>query len=169
MSIARKPNPLGELPAEADQVMLEAAFYETPDFRSLLEHQEYHVIVGRRGVGKSALFYRLAKTWGRTEHLQGLEKMKEQILLLIDRLDEGYEPDPLGIGLLVGLVHASVDINTRFKSVKSMLFLRDNIYRAVARYDPNFSRTVEGHVLRLHWDEYHLGVPDCENSFCACR
>lgn len=278
MAITRKPNPLGELPAEADHAMLGAAFYETPDYKTLLEHTGYNVIVGRRGVGKSAMFFRLSHTWGRTEHvhlvqlspeqhqvvglralvkqfgekfnlicagsriawryallmeatkkiwgyykltgfegehllrsyvgqwdqkgqffcdrlrqtlrpildgktdpetaiadlpsalqvdqiqsalLQGLAKTKEQILLIIDRLDEGYEPDALGIGLLVGLVQASVDINTRFKNVRSVLFLRDNIYRAVSRNDPNFSRTVEGHVLRLHWEEYDLFTMIC--------
>ena len=60
MSI-QKPNPLGDLRAEADHSMLQTAFYETPDYKSLLEHNEYNIIVGRRGVGKSALCYRLAK------------------------------------------------------------------------------------------------------------
>jgi hypothetical protein len=260
MTATRKPNPLGELPAEQDHLMLESAFYESPDYKTLLEHQEYNIVVGRRGVGKSALFYRLSRTWGRTDHLHlvelspeqyqvvglralakqfgekfnlihagsriawryallmeatmkvwgyykltgfngehilqshvgkwqqngpqfaerlrqtlrsvlndnldpesaiaelpaklqvdevqqalfaGLAKTKERVLLLIDRLDEGYEADPLGIGLLVGLVQASIDINTRFSNVKSVLLLRDNIYRAISRNDPNFSRTVE--------------------------
>ena len=273
MTTRRKPNPLGELPAEADHLMLESAFYETPDYKTLLEHQEYNIVVGRRGVGKSALFYRLSKTWDRTDHLHlvelspeqhqvvglraltkqfgerfnliyagsriawryallmeatmkvwghykltgfdgehvlkthvgkwqqngrqfaerlrltlrlvldgnldpessiaelpsklqvdeiqqalfsGLGKTRERVLLLVDRLDEGYEADSIGIGLLVGLVQASIDINTRFSNIKSVVFLRDNIFRAISRNDPNFSRSVEGHVLRLHWDEYHL-------------
>jgi len=61
MKMLRKPNPLGDLQAEAEHVMLESAFYETPDYKTLLENQEYHIVVGRRGVGKSALFYRLSK------------------------------------------------------------------------------------------------------------
>lgn len=241
MTAHRKPNPLGELPAEADHVMLQSAFYETPDYKTLLEHQAYNIVVGRRGVGKSALFYQLSKTWGQTDHLRlvelspeqhqavglralgkqfgekfnliyagsriawryallmeatmkiwghykftgfegehvlkshvgkwqqvgrqfaerlrqalrlvldgkldpesaiaelpaklqvdeiqqalftGLGQTKERVLLLIDRLDEGYEADPLGIGLLAGLVQASFDINTRFNNVKTVLFLR---------------------------------------------
>lgn len=36
------------------------------------------------------------------------------------------------------------------------MFLRDNIYRTIAKIDPDFSRQVEGQVIRLHWDEYHL-------------
>lgn len=273
MSSKRKPKPLGDLRAEADHSMLEAAFYETPDYKSLIEHPDYSVIVGRRGVGKSALFYRLTKAWEKTPHLHlirlspepyqmvglryfgaafgeksnmihagsriiwryalimeivsklhghykfkgfegehllaghvgkwqqggkacidrlrhvlggivtakgvpeitiadlpkllemeslldalaaGIEASKEKVFLLVDRLDEGYEADALGIGLLVGLVHAAVDINTRFENARVTLFLRDNIYRAICRNDPNYSRSVEGHVLRIHWEEYHL-------------
>lgn len=268
-----KANILGDLRAEYDHNMLEHVFYETPDFRSLLEDGEYQVVVGRRGVGKSALCYRLQKAWRNAphshlaelcpdenqiiglrphfEHLaikptyihaasrtawryalimeasaliwehykfrgadttgvlknhlgawvnsgkdiaarlrqslrkalntqqgpeanvadlparlevdevqavlkSGLSQSKEQIILLIDRLDEGYEADTIGIGLLVGLIHAAIDLNTRFPEIRVILFLRDNIFRAISRIDPNYSRTVEGHVLRLHWDEYHL-------------
>ena len=37
-----------------------------------------------------------------------------------------------------------------------MCFLRDNIFRAVQTHDPDYSRDIEGDVLRIHWDEYHL-------------
>jgi MoxR-like ATPase len=57
--------PLGDIRAEFDHVMLERAFIETPDYRTLLESGEGKVVVGRRGTGKSALTYRLAQEWGR--------------------------------------------------------------------------------------------------------
>lgn len=74
------------------------------------------------------------------------------IVFLIDRLDEGYEPDPQGTALVDGLVHAAIDLKTRIPGVKPVVFLRDNILRAVQYLDPDYSRNIEGNVLRLHWD-----------------
>lgn len=56
-------NPLGDVRAEADHVMLSQAFFETPDYLTLLESHDKVVVVGRRGTGKSALTYRLQKQW----------------------------------------------------------------------------------------------------------
>lgn len=56
-------NVLGDLRAEHDHDMLNAAFYETPDFKSIIEFHGKSVIVGRRGTGKSATFYQLSKFW----------------------------------------------------------------------------------------------------------
>jgi hypothetical protein len=41
-------------------------------------------------------------------------------------------------------------------NTKSFMFLRDNIFRTIAKYDADYSRQIEGQVIRLHWDEYHL-------------
>lgn len=43
--------------------MLEVAFCETPDCRTLVESTDRPIVVGRRGTGKSALCYQLAKYW----------------------------------------------------------------------------------------------------------
>jgi len=75
------------------------------------------------------------------------------VVLLIDRLDEGYEPDETGVGFVDGLVQAAIDMKTRLPRVRPVLFLRDNIFRAVEALDLDYSRNIEGHVLRLHWDE----------------
>lgn len=85
-----------------------------------------------------------------------LEELGDQIYILIDRLDEGYEPDLLGVGLIDGFVHASIEINRILPSVKAFVLLRDNIFRSISKLDADFSRQIEGQVLRLHWDEYHL-------------
>lgn len=87
---------------------------------------------------------------------EALEKTRFSAVLLIDKLDEGYEPDDLGIGLVDGLVQAAVDINSQFSEIRIVVFLRDNIFRSIAKEDPDFSRDIEGQVLRLHWDEYAL-------------
>jgi hypothetical protein len=70
----------------------------------------------------------------------------------MDRLDEGYEPDAIGIGIITGLAYASIELNKRSARVRPVIFLRDNIYRALAKEDPDYSRNIEGQVIRLHWD-----------------
>lgn len=268
-----RANILGDVRAEADGQMLDTAFYETPDYKTLLESPDRTVVVGRRGTGKSALAYKLEQYWSKAEktdviHLAAdedqiigirplvklfgeqfrliragsriawryaflmeiaeklssrykyrnadgtaflethlskwrsgrygfCERLKEKLraavdstaspearvsdlarileirevehaistvldstkrstAILLDRLDEGYEPDAIGIGLVDGLVQAVIDINTKFTNVRAIVFLRDNIFRAVTKHDPDFSRNIEGQVLRLHWDEYGL-------------
>lgn len=58
-----KSNILGNIVAEYDEDMLNLAFYETPDYKSLLESNDRCVIVGRRGTGKSALVHKLNLSW----------------------------------------------------------------------------------------------------------
>jgi len=268
-----KGNPLGDLRAEHDTAMLDAAFYETPDYLSLIESSDRIVVVGRRGTGKSAMAYQLCKYWYgvektrvilisfEEEHVIGLcpeieafgnkyniiragcrvawryclvleialvlslyyrfEKADENGLLtshlntwkkmggtatarlrkllqshlakdmrpesqianlaekldlsgieaalgnvldtlgfncvvLIDRLDEGYEPNPISVGHVDGIVSATVELNAKYGHVRPAVFLRDNIFRTMARWNPDYSRNIEGQVLRLHWNEYHL-------------
>lgn len=266
--------PLGDLRAEIDQSMLDVAFFETPDYRALLESRESKIVVGRRGTGKSALTYKLTKHWATEKaiivitlaaeedqiigvrpllqhfgpvfthvrsaarliwryalimelaerlshrykasapiaecpvmtgelkrwraaggdfftrlrialgtvvasglsveeaigelasklHLRELEKTLKAALqeanvraiFIIDRLDEGYQHDTLGVGFIDGVIYALNEVDAAFDNVKTIVFLRDNIYRAIAKEDPDFSRNVEGLVLRLHWDSYQL-------------
>lgn len=266
-------NILGDLRGEVDISMLDNAFYETPDYRTLIESTDRTLVVGRRGSGKSALLYRLTKYWSvakdtkvihiipdedqvigirpilkifgekfnliragsritwryaiymeianlldkhyksrsvenyelLTAHLKRWRQNKASVtsnirnilkqivntrhspeeciaelstelltdtiqkvisdaleltgfkfVILIDQLDEGYEPDNVGVGFIDGLVQATIDIKTRLNNVRPTLFLRDNIFRTVALLDPDYSRTIEGHVIRLHWDEQQL-------------
>lgn len=268
-----RANPLGDLRAEYDHSMLERAFYESPDYRSLIESADRTVIVGRRGTGKSALFYKLQKHWSASQRasvitiapedyeiigLHGvlgpfggrfnlvraaarlgwryalimeiatslrnhfkftqvpgiqlllaalkewsqttssvaikmrkklepllrdgstpellignlasalqlkqldqeltlcLDTLGQDIYVLIDRLDEGYESNELGIGLIDGFLNSSIEINKALPRTKALMFLRDNIYRAISKHDADHSRQIEGQVTRLHWDEYHL-------------
>ncbi|MEN8131999.1 MAG: ATP-binding protein [Pseudomonadota bacterium] len=271
--MGQKANVLGDVRAEADTRMLNVAFYETADYKTLLESADRTVAVGRRGTGKSALAYMLERHWRKADrtavihlaadedqiigirsliklfgedfrlvragsrvawryaflmetadtlsakykykksecaeyletHLSkwranrygfcgrlkdrlrsvidstadaetrvsdlaqnlnikdvedaveaALEATKMSVSIVVDRLDEGYEPDATGIGLVDGLVHAVIDLNTKFSVIRTIIFLRDNIFRAVTKHDPDFSRNIEGQVLRLHWDEYGL-------------
>lgn len=90
--------------------------------------------------------------------LDVIGRSDRRFILLMDRLDEGYEPDPVGIGIITGLVYASIELNKRSGKIRPIIFLRDNIYRAVAKEDPDYSRNIEGQVMRLHWDWAQLLV-----------
>ena len=265
---------LGDVRAESDHAMLDQVFLETPDYRTLLETSEGKVVVGRRGTGKSALMYRMARHWGKEKHtvllsiapdedkviglrpllghfgdtfnllragarliwrygiivelldrlasrykaseiigsagvvsvhlkrwrsggndiftklrttlraelasgvrpeeligdlasnLQlrdleavlkvALEEGKYQCVVLIDKLDEGYQYDNVGIALVDGVIYGLSDVEDSVRSVKALIFLRDNIFRAIATTDPDYSRNIEGQTLRLHWDTYQL-------------
>ncbi len=87
---------------------------------------------------------------------EAMSSVNRKAILLIDKLDEGYEPNPTGVAVVDGFVQAAIDFSTFVPTAKAYVFLRDNIYRAVAHLDPDYSRNIEGHVLRLHWDEYQL-------------
>ena len=266
-------SPLGDLRAEHDHEMLDKAFLETEDYRSLIESEDKTVVVGRRGTGKSSLSYRLGQHWTKTskklivhlalekdqvigmEHVIGqvsgdyrqigaacqiiwqyalimetaleasvcyklksffcsgqlaehikewrqlgdsistrfLRKIKQllakadsvaeiigelsshlqlkllhrnlveiledkdyQAVLLIDKLDEGYTPSNSCIALVDGLVDASITLNTASEQIRPVLFIRDNIYRTIAKNNSDFSRSIEGQTLRLHWNDHQL-------------
>ncbi len=271
-----KANILGELVAEDDHEMLEKGFYETQDYKTLIEGGDAPVVVGRRGSGKSALFYRVAKRWKETGYshvltvtaeenqvfalrqllelfgnkynriksgmriawryallmelgsdlidnykVRGSEAAKDlaellkvwkyyenrvggiigklravlitaldtkkpvderigdlaanlnlpllestiknvltisntRCLVLVDKLDEGYEPDVVGTGFVAGVIYGTIDLNRNYEQLRSVVFVRDNIFRSFMHDDPDYSRNVEGKVLRLHWDENEL-------------
>lgn len=266
------PINLGDARAEHDSARLDNAFYESADYRTLIESDTKSIVVGRRGVGKSALFLKLDKYYqasGKiqvlkfapdehdviafrsiskffannprliraatrlafrfgllmeiaealstrfkfkqapssnelTHYLQKwksgkgiltrvrtliestvareqdpearvgaiatesglseveslvsalLKEMKTSIAILVDRLDEGYEPDDVGVGVVAGFMHAAIDLKDRIDVTRTIVFLRDNIFRAVENFDQDFSRNLEQAVLRLHWDERSL-------------
>lgn len=273
MSVRETINVLGDIRAEADKAMLDRAFFESADYRTLLESAKTPVVVGRRGTGKSAAVYRLEKHFSQLEktkvlairpdedqiigirpllalfgdkfnhikrgallswkyaiymaaldalaphyklkkldefsfldqHLNRWNRLpgsfsmryrqllrnclerhespeervasmahelelnhieesldnvltatKTQLLVLLDRMDEGYEPDNVGIAFVDGVTQAMIDVNDHRENMRAFVFLRDNIFRAVAAHDPDYSRNIEGQVLRLHWDEHQL-------------
>ncbi|KAF2393932.1 hypothetical protein FX983_01902 [Pseudomonas frederiksbergensis] len=80
------------------------------------------------------------------------DKADRRVVVLMDRLDEGYESDAVGIGMIAGLTYAAIELNKRSHLIRPIIFLRDNIYRTLAKEDPDHSRNIEGQVIRLHWD-----------------
>lgn len=267
-----KANPLGDIRAESDDVMLQHAFVETPEYKTLVATTDRPIVVGRRGAGKSALLHGLNRYWQRNsrtrvvvlapdEHeiiglrplvgrfgtrflllraacriawryallmelacaasltykfpstpaasiirdhagrwrkstgfsarlryallpllspatppeeqianlpgalevnrvqdalVEVIPSLKTEFVLLLDKLDEGFEADDVGTALVNGLVLAAIEINDRIPACHTKLFVRDNIARGIADADPDYSRDIEGQVLRLHWDERFL-------------
>ncbi|WP_262927309.1 P-loop ATPase, Sll1717 family [Phytohalomonas tamaricis] len=269
-----KGNILGDVRAEQDTKMLDSAFWESSDYKALLESYDRPIVVGRRGTGKSALAHKLANHWSNKpktvvikiapeeeqiiglrdifelfgekylhikagtkmawryaiymevisdiashykyqknldvasikDHLsswgakrkgitskvriklrsifvenqspqsriadlsdaleldlieevlcEALEKSNVSYVIFADKLDEGYSPDNLGVAIVDGFVQAVIDIKTKINErVIAFAFVRDNIYRAISKLDPDFTRNIEGQTHRLHWDEYNL-------------
>lgn len=271
-----KGNVLGDIRAEHDSKMLEASFWQTTDYKALLESYDRCIVVGRRGTGKSALVHMLSKHWNakpRTyvmtispveeqiiglrdivslfgdnylhikagsklawryaiymeilteiaghykmkndldyasieKHLlswgakrqnisskirkklisildagkdvkpatrisdlsdefeldlleeviaEAIQKSNHQFVIFADRLDEGYTPDDLGVAIVDGFIQSVIDVKQNLQEkVIAFAFVRDNIHRAISKMDPDFTRNIEGQVLRLHWDEYNL-------------
>lgn len=265
--------PLGNGRAEADNDMLESAFYVTADFEAITRHT-HSIVVGRRGTGKSALFqkalkwftentthlvlthvpeehqaialqhavaehsqsyadargimrllwraqilaevgarlrlnYKFAKSRARIELTSQLERyaidphkaattqclellrrfakpgsmgrvttaelgealrvedlgsavhsclddVNRQAIALFDGLDDGWVPEPVPTAVLGGLLHAISDLHDKNTGVTGIVFVRDNMFRALAIFDSDFTRHIQGDTLRLQWDESSL-------------
>ncbi len=259
--------------------MLDRAFLETAEYNTLLASNESPIVVGRRGTGKSAIYYRLEKIWSsdkkihlvriapddsemialkyfiehfgdqhsilkaaskiffryllivesastissyyKFDSVSGLEKMhvhlrewrkfgdrplvrlveklkeviswgadpkiqvgeltkkldiekleselkliisstKVDCRILVDRIDEGYEASASSTAMFSGLSFAVVNANLTFENLRAFIFLRDNIVRSIAGADPDYTRSIEGRILRLHWDERSLFYLVCK-------
>lgn len=85
-----------------------------------------------------------------------LRETELRIVALYDRLDEAWAPDIPSISILGGLARAASDSRDKRFPLYPILFIRDNMFRALAQFDDDFTRYIEGHSLRLHWDEESL-------------
>jgi len=83
---------------------------------------------------------------------EALTNIKRQTLVFYDGLDEGWLPTPTATAVLGGLALAVADLDESQSNIHSTIFVRDNMFRALAHFDADFSRHIEGHSLRLHWD-----------------
>ncbi|MDO9141628.1 MAG: ATP-binding protein [Methylobacter sp.] len=273
-SVLLRSKLLGEQTAENDKSNLLLNFIETPEYRSVIENKDCSVVVGRRGTGKSAMFFKLQELWGKEKcsyvisispedyqtikftsffkffqnnyslsraaskliwkygfymeiisvfstsfktkelvernieisevinswkgsytdffgrlssklnQLSFNNKKSEDIVselnenskfhlvedfifnilsgnnfnfyILIDRLDEGYENNEIGLAIISGIIAAASETNKKFDKVRVVIFQRDNIIRSIAKHDPDYTRNIEGEIIRIHWDTYQL-------------
>jgi hypothetical protein len=96
--------------------------------------------------------------------LQDFEKFIEKnivtkrnnICILVDKLDEGYENDEIGAAIVSGTILSGVELNKKFEKLRVIIFQRDNIIRSVARYDDDYTRNIEGELIRIHWNVRQL-------------
>lgn len=87
---------------------------------------------------------------------EALKETGSRAAILFDGLDEGWQPSAEATALLGGLAQAASDLADHNSDIHVTLFLRDNIFRALAHFDRDFSRHVEGSTLRLQWTEASL-------------
>ena len=269
-----KANVLGEQTAEYDTKNLGETFVETPEYRSILETKDRCVVVGRRGTGKSAMYWKLEQFWRQQKaskvvliapedyqiigframfepfnkryshvraaarliwkymlivemlsllsksfrtksliaernisaehirrwgqdstpilsravtrispllkkssspetligelsgildllHLEAdfkylIDESNIRLYILIDRLDEGFDNDEIGAAIVSGAVSAITELNKRHEKLRPVLFIRDNVNRSIAHFDPDYTRNIEGEILRIHWDQFQL-------------
>ena len=85
-----------------------------------------------------------------------LAQTQLNVVALYDRLDEAWVPDTPAISILGGLAKTAADYRERHYPLYPVLFVRDNMFRALAHQDDDFTRYIEGHTLRLQWDEESL-------------
>lgn len=87
---------------------------------------------------------------------QMLHESRRTYAYLIDRLDEGFRPEDIGVAFINGVVSATTELSGAIHQVRPTVFLRDNILRAIQQKDRNYTRNVEGRILRIHWGEDRL-------------
>lgn len=99
-----------------------------------------------------------------------------RLVCLYDRLDESWQATLPPVSILGGIVRAAADYREKQFPLYAIIFIRDNMFRALAQLDDDFTRHIEGHSLRLRWDEeslFHfvaqrlrvvLELPDVEND-----
>jgi len=99
-----------------------------------------------------------------TEEISQLTQLlNKKLIILIDRLDEGYEPDITGIGIVDGIIYGTDDLRNELgENVQAIVFIRDNIFRGIQTEDKDFSRNLESQVLRLHWAPEELFYMVCK-------
>lgn len=85
-----------------------------------------------------------------------LQQLNLRVVFLYDGLDEGWIPTQLATGLLGGLAKAAAEFREDAHAIHCLLFIRDNMLRALAQFDGDYTRNIEGNTLRLHWDEQSL-------------
>jgi hypothetical protein len=84
-----------------------------------------------------------------------LHELGRKIVFLYDGLDEGWVPNQVATGVLGGLAKLAAEFQES-QGIHCLLFIRDNMFRALAEFDGDYSRNIEGNTLRLHWDEESL-------------
>ncbi|WP_155893479.1 P-loop ATPase, Sll1717 family [Cystobacter fuscus] len=82
--------------------------------------------------------------------------LNQRIVVLYDALDAGWVPTPIATAILGGLAKIAAECREQDSRVHCILFIRDNMLRALSHLDNDYTRDIEGNVLRLQWEEESL-------------
>ncbi len=88
--------------------------------------------------------------------VNSLEELGQRAVVFFDGLDEGWEPTACSTAILGGLAACVSTFAEASDRLYGVIFVRDNMFRALAHFDTDFSRHIEGNTLRLHWGEQSL-------------
>lgn len=99
--------------------------------------------------------------------IDGLRDARLKCVVMVDKLDEGWQPDELSTGFVGGLLATLNDFAANDSPISMIAFIRDNIYRAIARLDSDYTRNIEGNSIRLYWDEPSLFNFACSRARVA--
>jgi hypothetical protein len=84
------------------------------------------------------------------------ETIKEaslDVVILVDGLDEGWLPSEEATAVLGGLARGASQFDEEQSGIHVCLFVRDNMWRAIAHIDSDYSRDFEGRDIRLTWNK----------------
>jgi hypothetical protein len=94
--------------------------------------------------------------WLQNAIADALQAIRKRIVFLYDGLDEGWVPTQVATGVLGGLAKAAAEFRESSQGLRCMLFIRDNMLRALAQFDGDYTRNIENSTLRLQWNEEAL-------------
>ena len=119
------------------------------DERASLLVEEVFQTLSRKDDREWLRFMKRTKDIGTT--MEGLrEDSRWNCALLVDRLDESWDGSDNAVQLLSALMHACVELTSSSESIRTLLFLRENIYERVRATDTEFAR-LETSVVSLDW------------------
>lgn len=78
-----------------------------------------------------------------------------QYTVLVDAIDESSGGSDLAVIYLAAMMHACLEINSHNKSMRVLMFLRENIFERVRLIDTEFAR-LETCVVGLDWSDEQL-------------
>ncbi|WP_375488470.1 P-loop ATPase, Sll1717 family [uncultured Jatrophihabitans sp.] len=76
-------------------------------------------------------------------------------IVLIDAIDDSWDGSDVAVIYLAALMHAVLEINTQTNGIRTLVFIRENIFDRVREMDSEFAR-LETCVVGLEWTEPQL-------------
>ena len=100
-----------------------------------------------------------------------VEMLGKNVIILFDNLDEGWVANPVETSIVGGIARVSSSYKDERCPVHIYTFARDNMFRALAAMDEDFTRNIEGSTIRLKWDDnslFHLVAERIKIAFNLC-